>query len=82
MESRGNRKERIGIVVSDKLEKSVVVKITRTTKHPVYKRVIKKSVKVMASDQKKEAKTGDRVRIQETRPLSKNTRWRLTEVLK
>ena len=82
MEHRGKRKERTGIVVSDKMEKTIVVSVTRTTKHPIYRRVIKKTTKVMAHDEKKEAKLGDNVRIQETRPLSKNKRWRLVEVLK
>ena len=82
MEHRGKRKERTGIVVSDKMEKTIVVSVTRTTEHPIYRRVIKKTTKVMAHDEKKEAKLGDNVRIQETRPLSKNKRWRLVEVLK
>ncbi|MBU1062040.1 MAG: 30S ribosomal protein S17 [Candidatus Omnitrophica bacterium] len=82
MEARSKRKERIGTVVSDKMNKSIVVKIERTTKHPIYKRVIKKSTKVMAHDEKEEANIGDRVRIQETRPLSKNKRWRLVEIIK
>ncbi|MBU1853554.1 MAG: 30S ribosomal protein S17 [Candidatus Omnitrophica bacterium] len=82
MEARSKRKERIGTVVSDKMNKSIVVKIERTTKHPIYKRVIKKSTKVMAHDEKEEANVGDRVRIQETRPLSKNKRWRLVEIIK
>jgi len=82
MEARAKRKKRIGTVVSDKMNKSIVVNIVRTTKHPVYKRVIKKSINVMAHDEKEEAKVGDRVMVQETRPLSKNKRWRLAEILK
>ena len=82
MESRARRKERTGIVISDKMNKGIVVKIDRTAKHPVYKRVIRKSIKVKAHDEKKEAKVGQRVRIQETRPASKDKRWRLEEVLK
>jgi len=82
MEARSSRKQKIGTVVSDLMEKTIVVRIDRTTKHPVYSRVISKSAKVMAHDEKKEAKTGDRVRIEETRPLSKNKRWRLLEILK
>ncbi len=76
------KKQRMGIVVSDKMNKSIVVKIDRTTKHPIYKRVIKKSTKVMAHDEKREAKAGDKVRIEETSPISKNKRWRLIEILK
>jgi small subunit ribosomal protein S17 len=79
---RGQRKDRVGIVISDKMNKGIVVRLTRTTKHPVYKRVIKKSKNIMAHDEKNEAKVGDKVRLQETRPLSKSKRWRLVEVLK
>lgn len=82
MKARPRRKERIGIVVSNAMEKTIVVRIDRTTKHPIYNRVTKKSHKVMAHDEKKEAKLGDRVRLVETRPLSKNKRWRLVEILK
>lgn len=82
MEARSRRKEKVGIVVSDAMEKTIVVRIDRTTKHPVYNRVMSKSTKLMAHDEKKEAKVGDRVRLEETRPLSKNKRWRLVEVIK
>ncbi len=82
MEARSRRKEKVGIVVSDAMEKTIVVRIDRTTKHPIYNRVMSKSTKVMAHDEKKEAKTGDRVRLEETRPLSKNKRWRLIEIIK
>jgi small subunit ribosomal protein S17 len=82
MELRSRRKEKVGIVVSDAMEKTIVVRIDRTTKHPIYSRVMSKSTKLMAHDEKKEAKAGDRVRIEETRPLSKNKRWRLVEVIK
>ncbi|MFC1666835.1 30S ribosomal protein S17 [Candidatus Omnitrophota bacterium] len=82
MESRSRRKEKIGIVVNDKLDKTIAVRIDRTTKHPIYKRVIRKSNKVMAHDEKKEARIGNRVRVQETKPKSKSKRWRLVEVLK
>ncbi|PIP68509.1 MAG: 30S ribosomal protein S17 [Candidatus Omnitrophica bacterium CG_4_9_14_0_2_um_filter_42_8] len=82
MEPRARRKEKVGIVVSDAMEKTIVVRIDRTTKHPVYNRVMSKSTKLMAHDEKKEAKLGDRVRLEETRPLSKNKRWRLVEVIK
>jgi len=82
MEARSTRRERIGVVVSDKMDKAIVVRIDRTTKHPIYKRIIRKSAKVKALDDSKKAAVGDKVRIQETRPLSKNKRWRLVEVLK
>ena len=76
------RKIRIGEVVSDKMDKTRVVKVTMTTTHPVYKRVITKAKKFKVHDEKNEAKIGDKVRIQETRPLSKEKRWRLLEVIK
>jgi small subunit ribosomal protein S17 len=82
MESRSRRKERTGTVMSDKMDKGIIVRIDRTTRHPFYGRTIRKSSKVMAHDEKKEAKLGDKVRIQETRPLSKSKRWRLVEVIK
>ncbi len=82
MEPRSRRKEKVGIVVSDAMEKTIVVRIDRTTKHPIYNRVMSKSTKLMAHDEKKEAKLGDKVRLEETRPLSKNKRWRLVEVIK
>ena len=82
MESRSRRKERTGTVVSDKMDKGIIVRVGRTTKHPAYGRIIRKSSKVMVHDEKKEAKLGDKVRIQETRPLSKTKRWRLLEVIK
>lgn len=82
MESRASRKERTGIVISNKIKKSIIVKIDRTAKHPKYGRIMKKSVKVAVHDENNSAKVGDRVKIQETRPLSKNKRWRFVEVLK
>ena len=82
MDIRSRRKERVGIVVSDKMDKTIVVRIDRTTKHAMYNKIMSKSTKVMAHDEKKEAKPGDKVKIEETRPLSKNKRWRLIEVLK
>ncbi len=81
MENRGRRKERIGLVVSDKMEKSISVAIERQIKHPIYGKFIKKTTKLMAHDEENDARAGDTVRIQETRPLSKNKRWRLVEVL-
>lgn len=82
MVQRAKRKEKIGVVINDKMDKGIVLRIDRITKHPIYKKVIKKSVKVMAHDEKNEAKVGDKVRLQEIRPLSKMKRWRLVEVLK
>lgn len=82
MSERGHRKERIGTVVSDKMDKTIVVKVERFAKHPVYKRIIRRSKKFKVHDEEKKAKIGDRVRIIETRPISKEKRWRLAEVLK
>ncbi len=82
MEARANRKERVGVVISDKMDKGIIVRLDRTTIHPIYRRIIKKSGKVMAHDEKNEAKTGDKVKIQETKPVSKSKRWRLVEVVK
>ncbi len=78
---RGRRKERVGKVVSDKMDKTVVVTLTRQVPHPLYKKYFKKTTKFVAHDEKNDAKTGDTVRIMETRPLSKTKRWRLVEVL-
>ncbi len=79
--ARGRRKERIGKVVSDKMQKTVVVSLTRQVPHPLYKKYFKKTTKFVAHDEKNDAKTGDTVRIMETRPLSKTKRWRVVEVL-
>ncbi|MDP2943297.1 MAG: 30S ribosomal protein S17 [Candidatus Omnitrophota bacterium] len=79
---RGHRKERIGIVVSDKMQKTIVVKVDSLAKHPEYKRIIHRSKKFKVHDEEKKAKIGDRVKIVETRPISKDKRWRLVEVLK
>lgn len=82
MQPRAKRKEKTGIVISDKMNKTITVGVERTAKHPIYKRIIKQRSKFMVHDEGEIAKMGDRVRIQETRPLSKNKRWRLVEVLK
>ena len=79
---RGKRKELIGTVVSDKMQKTIVVKVERLVKHPLYKKTIKKFKKFKVHDEENKAKVGDKVRIVETRPLSKHKRWRLVEVLK
>lgn len=78
---RGNRKERIGEVVSNKMTKTIVVRVERRFPHPRYKKVVTSYKKFYAHDEKNEAKAGDRVRIEETRPLSKMKRWRLVQVL-
>ena len=78
---RGLRKERIGIVVSDKMDKTVVVKVSMLTKHPLYGKVITKSSKFKVHDQNNKAKAGNKVKIVETRPLSKDKRWRLVEII-
>lgn len=78
---RNLRKERIGVVVSNKMEKSIVILVERKVKHPKYGKFVKKSSKFMAHDEKNEANIGDTVRIMETRPLSKNKCWRLVEII-
>ncbi len=81
MSERGFRKVRIGEVVSDKMDKTIVVKIEDSVKHPLYKKIIKRSIKLKAHDEANECKIGDRVEIMETRPLSKDKRWRLTRIV-
>ena len=78
---RNLRKERIGTVVSNKMDKSIVVLVERKVKHPKYGKFVKKSKKFMAHDEKNECNIGDSVRIMETRPLSKNKCWRLVEII-
>lgn len=80
-ETRSARKERVGLVVSSKMDKSILVAIRRQIKHPIYGKFIKKTTKLMAHDEQNDAGEGDTVRIMETRPLSKNKRWRLVEVI-
>ena len=75
------RKERVGTVVSDKMNKSISVAIQRQVMHPIYGKFIKQTTKLMAHDENNDAHVGDTVRIMETRPLSKNKRWRLVEVI-
>jgi small subunit ribosomal protein S17 len=81
METRTRRKERIGVVTSNKMEKSIVIKVLRRVKHPKYGKFVKKSSKFMAHDQNNDCNIGDTVRIMETRPLSKNKCWRLVEII-
>jgi small subunit ribosomal protein S17 len=80
--SRGIRKTLVGEVVSDKMDKTVVVRTVSRVPHPRFGKIIKQTAKFHAHDEKNEAKMGDKVRITETRPLSKTKRWRLVEVLK
>ena len=79
-ETRNVRKERTGIVVSDAMNKTIVVQVERRMVHPVYGKVVRRSQKFYAHDEKNEAKKGDKVVITETRPLSKTKRWRLVEI--
>jgi small subunit ribosomal protein S17 len=80
-EERNARKLRVGLVVSDKMDKTITVAIERQVKHPIYGKFVKKTTKLKAHDEANDAHTGDTVRIQETRPLSKTKRWRLVEVV-
>ena len=81
MESKGLRKTRIGLVVSNKMEKTITVAIERKVPHPIYKKYFKKTTKLMAHDEKRECTVGDKVKIMETRPLSAKKRWRLVEII-
>tara|TARA_B100000780_G_C21094703_1_gene441396 strand:+ start:1313 stop:1567 length:255 start_codon:yes stop_codon:yes gene_type:complete len=78
---RNLRKERVGVVTSDKMEKSIVVTVERKVKHPMYGKFVKKTKKFTAHDEKNECGVGDTVRIMETRPLSKSKNWRLVEII-
>ena len=78
---RNLRKERIGVVVSSKMDKTIVVAVERKEKHPLYGKFVKKTTKVVAQDDKNECGEGDTVRIMETRPLSKTKNWRLVEIV-
>ncbi len=77
----GEKKELVGIVTSDKMDKSVVVTVETTFMHPLYKKTVKRRKKYMAHDEKNECKIGDRVRILESRPLSARKRWRVVEIV-
>jgi small subunit ribosomal protein S17 len=79
--SRASRKTRVGLVVSDKMEKTVVVSIERRVQHPVYGKMVRRTKRFKAHDEMNEAKTGDTVRIMETRPMSKDKRWRVVEIV-
>lgn len=79
--TRNSRKTRIGVVVSDKMDKTVVVSIERRVQHPVYGKMVRRTKRLKAHDENNDAKNGDTVRIMETRPLSKSKRWRLVEIM-
>lgn len=81
MSERNLRKTRVGKVVSDKMDKTVVVAIQDSVKHPLYKKIIKRTTRFKVHDEKNECKVGDRVLIMETRPLSRDKRWRLVEII-
>ncbi|GAA6493337.1 MAG TPA: 30S ribosomal protein S17 [Candidatus Bariatricus faecipullorum] len=78
---RNLRKTRVGKVVSDKMDKTVVVAVEDHVKHPLYKKIVKRTYKLKAHDENNECRVGDRVRVMETRPLSKDKRWRLVEIV-
>ena len=81
MEKRNLRKERIGVVTSNKMEKSIVVSVVKRVKHPMYGKFVLQTKKFVAHDEKNDCNIGDTVRIMETRPLSKNKCWRLVEII-
>lgn len=81
MNERGNRKVRVGRVVSDKMDKTIVVAIETLVQHPEYKRTVKRTRKYKAHDENNEARIGDKVEIMETRPLSRDKRWRLVRII-
>ncbi len=81
MEERNLRKERVGIVVSDKMDKTIVVAVSERVKHPLYKKIVNRTKKFKAHDENNACGIGDKVRIQETRPLSKDKCWRLVEII-
>ena len=81
MEERNLRKTRVGIVVSDKMDKTIVVAVKDSVQHPLYKKIMKRTVKFKAHDEKNECGVGDRVEIMETRPISADKRWRLVQII-
>jgi small subunit ribosomal protein S17 len=78
---RNLRKTRVGVVVSDKMDKTIVVAVRDNVRHPLYNKIVKKTYKLKAHDELNDAKIGDTVRVMETRPLSKDKRWRLVEII-
>ncbi len=81
MKERGHRKNRVGRVLSNKMEKTITIAVERTVKHPFYGRYVRRTTKLTVHDEEQTCRIGDIVRVTETRPLSKNKRWRLTEVI-
>mgnify|MGYP001206800896 CR=1 FL=1 len=81
MKERGHRKVRIGTVVSDKMDKTIVVAIENSVRHPLYGKIVKRTYKLKAHDENNECAIGDKVKVMETRPLSKEKRWRLVEIV-
>ena len=81
MAERNLRKTRVGRVVSDKMDKTVVVAIVDNVKHPLYKKIVKRTVRLKSHDENNACKVGDRVEVMETRPLSKDKRWRVVEII-
>lgn len=78
---RASRKTRVGMVVSDKMDKTIVVAIADRVKHPLYKKIVKRTYKLKAHDEQNQCRIGDKVKVMETRPLSKDKRWRLVEII-
>jgi small subunit ribosomal protein S17 len=78
---RNLRKTRVGLVTSDKMDKTIVVSVTDNVKHPLYNKIVKRTYKLKAHDENNECNIGDRVKVMETRPLSKDKRWRLVEIV-
>jgi small subunit ribosomal protein S17 len=81
LQTRALRKTRVGIVVSDRMDKTVVVQIATSVKHPLYKKIVKRTKKFKAHDENNECRVGDKVKIMETRPLSRDKRWRVVEII-
>ena len=81
MEERNLRKTRVGKVISDKMDKTIVVAVEDHVKHPLYKKIVKRTYKLQAHDENNECGIGDKVKVMETRPLSKDKRWRLVEII-
>lgn len=81
MSDRNLRKTRVGLVSSDKMDKTIVVAVTEHVRHPLYKKIVKRTYKLKAHDENNDCHSGDKVRVMETRPLSKDKRWRLVEII-
>ncbi|MBQ2679077.1 MAG: 30S ribosomal protein S17 [Firmicutes bacterium] len=81
MEERNLRKTRVGKVISDKMDKTIVVAVENNVKHPLYGKIVKRTYKLKAHDENNECRIGDRVKVMETRPLSKDKRWRLVSIV-